>query len=89
MFYVLAAKYGWHYRELVGGRFVLVWSYTIREAWKLISSLIDMANQGAPQTAKESNLKRFRNRLKKLFGRESQPESTPPTRSNSPPADLG
>jgi polynucleotide 5'-kinase involved in rRNA processing len=45
-----------------------------------------MADQDAPQTAKEFNLKGFRNRLKKAFGRESQ--STRPTRSNSPPADL-
>ena len=55
-------------------------SWTIHS--KLASSLIDMADQGAPQTAKESNLKGFRNRLKKLFGRESQ--SAPPTCSNSP-----
>jgi hypothetical protein len=39
-----------------------------------------MADQGAPQTAKESNLKGFRNRLK-VFG-----QGTPPTRSTSPAA---
>ena len=46
---------------------------------KLVSSLLDMAHQGAPQTAKESNLKGFRNCLKKVFGR-----STLPRRSSSP-----
>ena len=35
----------------------------------LISSLIDMAEQGAPQTSKEPKRKGFRNRLKKMFGR--------------------
>jgi len=69
----------------VGGRFVLVyvelqWTTT---SSKLISSLIDMADQGAPQTAKESKLKGFRNRLKKIFGRD-----TPPSCSTSPPVDL-
>ena len=53
-----------------------------------LSSLIDMADQGALQTAKESNLKGFRNRLKKVFGR-----GTPPSRSTSlavvaPPAEV-
>ena len=38
-----------------------------------------MADQGAPQTAKESKLKGFRNHLKKTFGR-----GTPPSRSTSP-----
>jgi len=61
---------------------------TVREAlWtthiKLVSSLIDMADQGAPHTANESNLKGFRNRLKKVFGRD-----TPPNHSTLPPADL-
>ncbi len=42
--------------------------------------LIDMADQRPPQTAKEA--KRFRDRLKKVFGWGSQ--STPPSRSNSP-----
>jgi len=50
---------------------------------KLVSSLIDMADQGAPHTANESNLKGFRNRLKKVFGRD-----TPPSHSTLPPADL-
>ena len=40
-----------------------------------------MADQRQPQTANEA--KRFRDRLKKVFGRGSQ--STPPSRSNSPP----
>ena len=31
-----------------------------------------MADQGTPHTAKESNLKGFRDRLKKVFGWESQ-----------------
>ena len=44
--------------------------------------LIDMADQRPAQTAKMS--KRFRKSLKKLFRRGSQ--STPPSRSNSPPA---
>ena len=67
---------------------LLVRNYTSEKPrFKLVSSLIDMADQIAPQTAKESNLKGFRNRLKKLFRRESQ--STPPTCSISPPADLG
>jgi len=42
-----------------------------------------MADQSAPQTAKESNPKGFRNRLKKVFGR-----GTPPSHSTLPPADL-
>ena len=50
----------------------------------LDSSLIDMADQGAPQIVKQSKLKGFRNRLKKVFGL-----GTPPSCSNSRPADLG
>ena len=42
--------------------------------------IIGMTDQRPPQTAKES--KGFRNRLKKVFKRESQ--STPPSHSNPP-----
>jgi predicted GTPase len=42
-----------------------------------------MADQDAPHTAKGSNLKGFRNRLKKVFGRDKSPN-----RSNSPPANV-
>ena len=48
---------------------------------------IDMVDQHPPQTVQEPNWKGFLNRLKKLFGRESQ--SMLPTRSNLPLADLG
>jgi len=47
----------------------------VDEAKLFLFPLIDMADQRPPQTAKES--KGFRNRLKKVFGRESQ--SMPPT----------
>src|SRR6266567_7036598 len=50
----------------------------------LFPPLIDMADQRPPQTAKGS--KGFRNRLKRVFGRGSQ--STPPSHSNSPPAEI-
>ena len=42
-----------------------------------------MADQGAPQTAKESKSKGFHNRLKKMFGR-----GTPPSRSTSSQAGV-
>jgi len=60
----------------------------------LISSLIDMAEQGAPQTSKEPKRKGFRNRLKKMFGRGTprsgstlpQAGVAPPVVVASPPA---
>ena len=66
----------WHYHELVGDLCLL---YVKPRGPKLVSSLIDMTDQGAPQIAKESNLKGFRNRLKEVFG-----QGTPPSRSTSP-----
>jgi len=70
------------------GRFVLI-CLELYEPWMIGATLIDMADQRPPQTAKES--KRFLNRLKKVFGRGSQ--STPPTVAAPPavavpPADL-
>jgi len=62
--------------------------------FKLIPSLIDMADPGAPQTAKESKLKEFRNRLKKVFRLASPPTvAAPPvvavpSGSPLPPDDL-
>ena len=80
---------GW--QQWMGGRFMLVvnllcgvipWTTSSLSS---PSSIYHMADQGAPQTAKQSKLKGFRNRLKKVFGL-----GTPPTsRSNSYPADLG
>ena len=68
----------------------------VQPPWTLVTAranlgflFIDMADQRPLQAVEESNLKKFRNRLKRLFGRKSQ--STPPTtRSDSQaPADLG
>jgi GTP-binding protein EngB required for normal cell division len=42
-----------------------------------------MSDQSALQTAEESNMKGFRNRLKKVFGR-----STPPSRSTTNPKEA-
>jgi len=52
----------------------------VDEAKLFLFPLIDMADQRPPQTVKES--KEFRNRLKKVFGWESQ--STPPTITTDP-----
>ena len=46
---------------------------------KLVSSLINIADQSTPQTAKESKLKGFCNCLKKVFG-----QGMPPSHSTSP-----
>ena len=64
---------------LLDGRSICACCAKPRGHLKLVSSLVDMADQGAPQTAKESKLKGFRNRLKKVFGR-----ATPPSDSTSP-----
>ena len=59
---------------------LVMWSHTLA-SWithfKLVSSLINMADENAPQTAKESNLKRFLNRLKKVFRRCTPPSHYP------------
>jgi ribosome biogenesis GTPase A len=53
---------------------------------KLVSAHIDMANQGAPQNAKKSNLKGFRNRLKKVFGGGMRSSSSTSPAVIAPPA---
>ena len=67
---------------------LVVWNYigvtTVREAswtthFNLVSFLIDMADQGAPQTAKESNWKGLRNRLKEMFRQGTPPVDLVPT----------
>ena len=79
--------------DIAVGRFVLVVSVTtIREAsttqLNLVSFLIDMADQGMPHTAKASNSKKLRNRLKKIFGRGTSPDRPTSPSAVAVPADL-